>query len=93
MNTSFVNHSHSNHNFNTNITSVGGMTPTVNSSTPGSEFHTPPAEFPTNPITKYFSIEKQVASCGPELIWKVYDAIRRQDKKVSRRKTHNYFFR
>nr|CAH8862878.1 unnamed protein product [Trichobilharzia regenti] len=88
MNTSFVNNNHSNsHNFNTNITSIGSssssrsMTPTVNSSTPGSEFHTPPVEFPTNPITKYFSIERQVASCGPELIWKVYDAIRRQDKK------------
>ncbi|KAK4468032.1 hypothetical protein MN116_008209 [Schistosoma mekongi] len=38
-------------------------------------------EFPTNPITKYFIIEKQTATCGPELVWKVYDALRRQDKK------------
>lgn len=40
-------------------------------------------DFPTNPITKYFIIEKQTASCGPELVWKVYDAVRRQDQKVS----------
>ncbi|XP_018652732.1 protein kinase [Schistosoma mansoni] len=37
-------------------------------------------DFPTNPITKYFIINKQIASCGPELIWKVYDAVRRQDQ-------------
>lgn len=35
-----------------------------------------------NPITKYFRLEKQVASAGPELVWKIYDAIRIADGKA-----------
>lgn len=36
-----------------------------------------------NPITKYFEIGRQVGSYGPEMVWKIYDAVRIEDKKVS----------
>lgn len=35
-----------------------------------------------NPITKYFQIGKHAASAGPELVWKIYDAVRIEDKQV-----------
>lgn len=35
-----------------------------------------------NPITKYYDIGRHVASAGPELIWKIHDAVRLEDKKV-----------
>ena len=35
-----------------------------------------------NPISQYFEIDKLVASAGPELAWKIYSAIRRDDRKV-----------
>lgn len=38
----------------------------------------------TNPITRYFQIGRQVGSCGPEMIWKIYEAIRVSDQKVRR---------
>ena len=36
-----------------------------------------------NPIAQYFDIGKQVASAGPELAWKVFEAVRKSDKKVA----------
>lgn len=36
-----------------------------------------------NPITQYFEISKSVACAGPELVWKIYDAYRKTDGKVS----------
>ncbi|XP_060082197.1 SCY1-like protein 2 [Ylistrum balloti] len=35
----------------------------------------------SNPITKYFEIGRQVGSYGPEMVWKIYDAVRKEDKK------------
>lgn len=35
-----------------------------------------------NPITVYFEVGRQVASAGPEMVWKVYDATRISDRKV-----------
>jgi len=35
-----------------------------------------------NPITEYFSIGHQVASAGPDMVWKIYNATRISDKKV-----------
>lgn len=35
-----------------------------------------------NPIIQYFEIGKQVASAGPELVWKIHDAYRKSDGKV-----------
>ncbi|XP_064624685.1 SCY1-like protein 2 isoform X8 [Lineus longissimus] len=35
----------------------------------------------SNPITKYFQIGKHVASAGPELVWKIFDAVRIEDKQ------------
>ena len=35
-----------------------------------------------NPISQYFEFGKQIGSAGPELIWKIYDAVRKSDKKV-----------
>lgn len=37
----------------------------------------------SNPIIQYFEIGKQVASSGPELVWKIHDAYRKSDGKVS----------
>lgn len=34
-----------------------------------------------NPITVYFEVGRQVASAGPEMVWKVYDATRISDRK------------
>lgn len=36
-----------------------------------------------NPITKYYQIGRHVASAGPELVWKIYDAVRIEDKQAS----------
>ncbi|GIY79352.1 uncharacterized protein CEXT_391911 [Caerostris extrusa] len=36
----------------------------------------------SNPITQYFDIGKQVASAGPELVWKIHEAVRKSDKRV-----------
>lgn len=36
-----------------------------------------------NPITQYFEIGKPVACAGPELIWRIHDAYRKSDNKVS----------
>ena len=36
-----------------------------------------------NPILKHFTIVKQVASAGPEMVWKIYEARRIKDEKVS----------
>lgn len=36
----------------------------------------------TNPIGQFFIIGKQVASAGPELVWKIHDAYRKSDRKV-----------
>lgn len=35
-----------------------------------------------NPITRYFEIGRHTGSCGPEMVWKIYDAVRMDDKKV-----------
>ncbi|RWS30665.1 SCY1-like protein 2 [Leptotrombidium deliense] len=40
-----------------------------------------PQPFESNPITDYFEIGKQIGSAGPELAWKVYEAVRRSDDK------------
>ncbi|KAG8278355.1 hypothetical protein J6590_021248 [Homalodisca vitripennis] len=36
-----------------------------------------------NPITQYFEIGKVVASAGPEHVWKIHDAYRKSDGKVT----------
>ncbi|XP_023930039.1 SCY1-like protein 2 isoform X3 [Lingula anatina] len=35
----------------------------------------------TNPITQHFDIGRHVASAGPEMVWKIYDAVRKSDQK------------
>lgn len=35
-----------------------------------------------NPITQHFRMTKHVASAGPEMVWKIYDATRIKDGKV-----------
>ena len=37
----------------------------------------------TNPITKSFQLGRQVATAGPEMVWKIYEATRLKDGKVS----------
>ncbi|XP_070194275.1 uncharacterized protein [Littorina saxatilis] len=34
-----------------------------------------------NPINSYFEVGRHVGSAGPEMVWKVFDAIRKEDKK------------
>lgn len=38
----------------------------------------------SNPIGQFFEIGKQVASAGPELVWKIHDAYRKSDGKVKK---------
>ncbi|XP_052128902.1 SCY1-like protein 2 isoform X3 [Frankliniella occidentalis] len=35
----------------------------------------------TNPISQYYEVGKQTACAGPGLIWKIYDAVRKSDRK------------
>lgn len=49
----------------------------------GGGTHQPQNVLDHNPITQYFEIGKVVASAGPEHIWKIYDAYRKSDGKVS----------
>ena len=37
----------------------------------------------TNPITQHFDIGRHVGSAGPEMAWKIYDAVRKSDGKVN----------
>lgn len=36
-----------------------------------------------NPISQYFEVGKLVGTAGPELVWKIYDATRKTDRKVN----------
>ena len=38
-----------------------------------------------NPITGYFELGRQTGSAGPEMVWKVFEAVRKEDKKVGSR--------
>lgn len=38
-----------------------------------------------NPITKHYIVGKQTGSAGVEMVWKIYEAVRTEDKKVSPR--------
>src|SRR6218665_1582503 len=42
----------------------------------------------SNPITKHFELGRQVASGGPEMVWKIFDATRIKDKTVSGFRSH-----
>lgn len=44
---------------------------------------TPQSPLENNPIGQYFEIGRQVASAGPELVWRIHDAYRKSDGKVS----------
>lgn len=37
----------------------------------------------TNPIVQHFEVGKQTACAGPELIWKIHDAYKKSDGRVS----------
>lgn len=41
----------------------------------------PATPLEANPISQFYEIGRQVASAGPELIWKIYDAQRKSDKR------------
>ncbi|KAH9363288.1 hypothetical protein HPB48_006394 [Haemaphysalis longicornis] len=43
----------------------------------------PTTPLEANPISQFYEIGRQTASAGPELIWKIYDAQRKSDKRVS----------
>jgi len=43
---------------------------------------TPPSS--SNPITKHFRLIRQTSSAGQEMVWKIYDAVRLVDGKVSK---------
>ena len=35
-----------------------------------------------NPIMRDFEIGRQIGSAGPEMVWKIFEAVRQDDKKV-----------
>ena len=37
----------------------------------------------SNPIVQTYDIGAATASAGPELVWRIYDAVRKSDGKVS----------
>ena len=37
----------------------------------------------TNPICKHFKLGRHVASAGPEMVWRIYEATRLSDGYVS----------
>ena len=39
----------------------------------------------SNPITKHFRLIRQTSCAGQEMVWKIYDAVRLADGKVSLR--------
>lgn len=41
----------------------------------------PTTPLEANPISQFYEIGRQTASAGPELIWKIYDAQRKSDKR------------
>ncbi|KAL3196153.1 hypothetical protein MRX96_015565 [Rhipicephalus microplus] len=41
----------------------------------------PATPLEANPISQFYEIGRQTASAGPELIWKIYDAQRKSDKR------------
>lgn len=42
-----------------------------------------PCPLDGNPIGQYYDIKRQIGSAGPELAWKVLEAVRKSDDKVS----------
>lgn len=44
---------------------------------------TPQNPIDSNPIIQYFEIGKQSSCAGPELIWKIHDAYKKSDGRVS----------
>lgn len=43
----------------------------------------PPLE--NNPILQYFEVGKESSNAGPGLVWKIHDAYRKSDGKVSKK--------
>ncbi|KAL8598483.1 hypothetical protein ACOMHN_051271 [Nucella lapillus] len=35
-----------------------------------------------NPINNHFDIGRQTGSAGPEMVWKIFEAVRKEDKKA-----------
>lgn len=35
-----------------------------------------------NPINSYYELGRQTGSAGPEMVWKIYEAVRKEDKRV-----------
>lgn len=44
---------------------------------------TPQNPIDSNPIVQHFEISKQTACAGPELIWKIHEGLRKNDRRVS----------
>ncbi|XP_067126202.1 SCY1-like protein 2 isoform X1 [Centruroides vittatus] len=40
-----------------------------------------PTPLESNPIAQYYDVGRQIASAGPELVWKIYEAVRKSDRK------------
>lgn len=67
-----------------NINSNGGMPAATMFSKFKSGTATPQNPIDTNPIVQYFEIGKHTASAGPELVWKIHDAYKKSDGRVSK---------
>lgn len=53
----------------------------IKSGVTSSNNNPPPLE--SNPIMQYFEVGKASSTAGPELVWRVHDAYRKSDGKVS----------
>lgn len=53
--------------------------------------HLPPPALDYNPISDYFHFGKLIASAGPELAWRIYDANKKDDGQVRHDPFHTFF--
>lgn len=58
-----------------------GMSGMISKLKSGTQPQPPPLE--NNPICQYFEVGKESSTAGPGLIWRVHDAYRKSDGKVS----------
>lgn len=65
------------------VTWMGGYMPALAMFSKFKSASTAQCPLDSNPIGQFFEIGKQTASAGPELVWKIHDAYRKSDGKVS----------
>lgn len=67
-----------------------GMAGIISKLKSGANNTPPPLE--NNPIMQYFEVGKESSTAGPGLVWRVHDAYRKSDGKVSFRELREFYF-